>query len=792
MSAWKKIITIFLIINLLGVSVFPLTALANGGGGIGSTSTSGSSSCPIGQQLDITGQNCIPVTSQTTPVTSSSSGPCANLTGNTLTQCQNAAAASGTLRQFNPNVNISNGNTYGGLSISGVGGAIASCTNVGGFLVSSAVNLLGSGAISKKVKAAFGFTGGGNAVATSDSKAQQQLQTQTKISQCLNGVAYAVAKNTLAQVTRKTLNWVNTGLSGNPLYVQNIGSYLSSIKNQQVQGFLQTVVKSDPIFGNALRSSITFQITGKSDGLLNVSLNTPQARSYNAFMGDFTNGGWDALLNPAYNPLSAFYKAVDTLSTSEATQQQNTQNQIQRNNGFLDLTHCTQWANNGQVSAVAANGSIVNVSTQKGAGLTYQPVCTQQVTDTPGSIIASQVSTITTTPIRQLEYANQINQVLGNFFDSFVNNLLSKGLRGSNGNSQPVNFGLSSEGDNSVANSSGTADTSGLGYQSANGQGTVSGDFDISRPQQLRAILQTQYNFLNRTEDAQIALERVIPTIGALDYCIPGPNPDWQTGFDGNWQTFAGSIQQADPRNASTLEKIVDSLPVVGSLVGEITSLFTGSGTPPPVWTADSILSDKVTGQSLQLQREFFAPNGHADNIKTPDLLNALNLAYGDLTNRLSYYQTSNNTFVGSNVGNAFEQAAITHPNDSLDVDGFLQDAYTQTDSIVGYNQAATQIDQQYDQNISDTQNDIEQLKDISQKENAIVATAKARYIAQRAAAGDPVNMQCIDQAYQIDNSPITPVARQEPNSNPLSLEEDQIEAHSIDSSNRFYNNTIK
>ena len=41
-----------------------------------------------------------------------------------------------------------------------------------------------------------------------------------------------------------------------------------------------------------------------------------------------------------------------------------------------------------------------------------------------------------------------------------------------------------------------------------------------------------------------------------------------------------------------------------------------------------------------------------------------------------------------------------------------------------------------------------------------IVSTAKARYIASQAAAGTPVTTACIDQAYQIDTTPIVGVSR--------------------------------
>ncbi len=786
MSYWKKAISIVLIFNIVFFSL-PVTIWAQQTITTPTPTYTLPKICGVGQTMNSAG-NCVAVTIPSQTIGSPNSGPCKGLTGNNLNQCEDAQAAKSTLQTFNPSVNLSSGNTYGGISISGIGGAIASCTNIGSFLANTASNLLAKTSVKIVGKSLSSYLGlGGGAVQTSDSKATAQLTAMNKTSQCLNGIAYAVAKNTLAQITNKTLNWVNTGFNGNPLYVQNVGSYLNSIKNQQIASYLNTVQGTDPIFGNALRSAMTYQITGRSDGLLNTPLNTPQSQAYNSFISDFTNGGWDALLNPAYNPVGAFFNASDKLGNNITQSQQNASNEIQRNSGFLDLKKCTQ------TTTPAATS---NTTTAISAGLNNNNTINglqNCSTVTPGSVIASQVNTITTSPNRQLEQANQINEVLGSFFDSLVNNLLSKGLRGSSSGSTPI-AGLGSSGDNSVSGNLSSSDASALGYASDSTGGINTGDFDISRPQQLYAIIQTQYNFLNASKDAQIAEQRIIPAIGALDYCIPGPNPDWQTNLDSNWQTFVGSIQQAPPKDVSTAEKLLGDIPFVGSLLSGIVGIFTDSGKAPSLWGATGVFSDKITGQSIQLQRTFYTPKSHDDGVAVPDIQGALGLAYQAVVGQYSAFFAgiSGTTYQGSLIGSGFQQAAAGDADTSY-VDGFLQDAYVNTDSLTGYNQAVASIDQTYDQNISDTQNDVEQLENIREQVDSIVANAKARYIKQRAAAGDPVNMACINQAYQINAGKIVGQAQQEPDdSNALHNEEDLMVQHSADAAQNFYNNDIQ
>jgi len=223
-------------------------------------------------------------------------------------------------------------------------------------------------------------------------------------------------------------------------------------------------------------------------------------------------------------------------------------------------------------------------------------------------------------------------------------------------------------------------------------------------------------------------------------------------------------------------------LPIVGGFLGEIASLFTGSGKPPTLWTGTGPLQDKITGNQLSVQRLFYTPSGHGDGIQTSDLLTSLSNAYDLVVNYYAGYgyPSSDGSFDTTPVGAAFTAA---YPNDPT-LPGFLQQAYTLTDSLTSYNQAVSSIDTQYQQNITTTENDIQQLNNILQQVNAIVASAEATYISQNPG----VNVQCLNDAYQIN--PIPPAATvpsQEPGTSPIQLEESAMVEHSLASSTYFY-----
>ena len=214
---------------------------------------------------------------------------------------------------YNPVSSSDTKKTFSGTSFSSVGGAITGCSNAGGIITGGMTKLF-----NKATKDRFIDP---TAVATTDSAATAELKRANRTKECLDGVAYAISKNLLQQVSSKTLNWINKGLGGNPLYVQDIGSNLRTIRDEQLGRYLGSVQSSNPIFGNAIRSAVTKQITGISDGYIGVAMNTPEAQKYNSFQQDFTSGGWGSLLNMNNNPIGALFNSTNTVSKNIAVEQ---------------------------------------------------------------------------------------------------------------------------------------------------------------------------------------------------------------------------------------------------------------------------------------------------------------------------------------------------------------------------------------------------------------------------------------------------------------------------------------
>lgn len=658
---------------------------------------------------------------------------------------------------YNPVSSSDTKKTFSGTSFSSVGGAIAGCANAGGTIVNGAAKLF------NKLKKSSTDT-----VPVNDPNANRREN-------CLNGIAYSIAKNLLQQVSNKTLNWINKGLGGNPLYVQDIGSNLRTIRDEQLGRYLGSVQSSNPIFGNAIRSAVTKQVTGISDGYIGVAMNTPEAQKYNSFQQDFTSGGWGSLLNMNNNPIGALFNSTNTVSKNIATEQQARVNEVQRNDGFLDMRTCVEYApvldSKTENEIRARFGYAANTTPTT-------PQCLKYKTVTPGALISQQASSVLNSPQKQLEMADSINEVLGSFFDQLLNNLYQKGLAGLQTRGS-VSNSFGSAGNNIVLGSNGlplsTGTGNAFGYQSVSTGYDVQ-DFDISRPQQLRAIMQAQYNFQNKATDSKIAMDSIVPTLGALDYCIPGPNPTWRDGLADNYQTFLGSFE-TPTADRTFLGKFLGA--ATSGTIQAILGLFGGGGTTkelPYALVGQPSLTDKVAGDSKVISpwSYLYYTKDYDRGVKNTNG-DEVRVFVDDGYNRvIKKYETN---FTEKNIIDLFKSTAP----DPTYAEGAIKNALKETTKLASYYQTLSSTDADYEQALSDNEDALLELESIRKEELAIIKVAKARYIKERADAGNPVDMACINAAYVVDESDIIGLPRQESDTpNPM------IQA-SQDASDYFY-----
>jgi hypothetical protein len=135
------------------------------------------------------------------------------------------------------------------------------------------------------------------AVRTADEKTKIEAKKANTLEECLNGIAFTLAKNQLTKMTRDAVNWVNSGFEGDPMYVRSITSMTNSIeRNILEKGIYQM---TDP--NNAFPYGTDFSMSAINSYRSGSSLRT----------------GFGGFFNNLTSDLGSFMTDPDTYSAGE-------------------------------------------------------------------------------------------------------------------------------------------------------------------------------------------------------------------------------------------------------------------------------------------------------------------------------------------------------------------------------------------------------------------------------------------------------------------------------------------
>lgn len=674
-------------------------------------------------------------------------------------------------------------------------------------------------------------------------KINEKLQAQLKLAnenkvweQCLNGIAYKVAKQQLASMTNSIVKWVNTGFGGDPLFIRDRDSFFKKIGTDSLQTFLTPL--TDPTLSSLYpygkdvarilikSSNSTFESRAQST----LSDSLPSGVTSKDYLKDFSKGGWKAWIsqtqNPANNPLGFAMIAKQEASDRAAKAQQAKQDELNQGKGFLSVTKCVEYkkketitgastivrdtlpkapvgvigylSDNVELSSTGFDmvlhydapsigklktilttdaGTLVvparDVATFSNTALlsdvihvsydnltantkyvliytfesstsaleqdngdaaqfsislspTQTPVvsnldsdCLRKEVVTPGSIVAEQVSTVTTSPIRQLEIANTVNQSLDSVFAAMVNQLTTNGFsslsnysykRTSTGTVTGIQY--YDAGKNLITVNS--------GYGGWYNQG---GDFDITKDlgdiytkdrngnlvAVKNGIISTQKEYIQAAKATKKSLIPILTTLGDLDYCIPGPNPDWKNVTNQrvsdiqdylSGQVFGGDNLNIKPRwaNASKSTASVSAVAAFFVPVGTIIAAVVAVGAA----IFDAIQSGKNEKMKAKLAaNKTYSEEMFYKNIQTQS--DGINGNYDAYTK-----------YINGRYGNLNNQLAMS------------ADGMELTKNITTYAANIEQSNTEYDSQINTVNTNIIKLNAIKSKVDAIVKAARA------------------------------------------------------------------
>lgn len=401
---------------------------------------------------------------------------------------------------------------------------------------------------------------GATAVPISTGAGNAAYAAETGKELCLDAVATSIAKATLKKFTDSTINWINTGFEGNPLYVRDPASFFNSIADEQIGSITLSIETSGAPFARSLAQSLILSQLYDFNAAMKYNVDAYLGRSVvEQFSADFSVGGWEAWLlqtqYPQNNQIGASINVANQktkqLAGTDKSVAQIAQDEINQGAGFLGLKECvdpTDWVRGtgfeppvygdpfegmtpdefaeltpqerAQIENDASNAYLEQVAEDR-AEYEKKSTCKRWETRTPGRTISEQLNISLGSSIRQAELADELNESIAAIIDAVFAKFLTDGLNSIGDNTTEYSqSGFAGYGTNTS--------TGGL-YNTQTGSIQASANL-YSVWSDLDKIITWQNDYMTALTQHKSLLEtQLIPRIYELDFCVPGPRPDWET-----------------------------------------------------------------------------------------------------------------------------------------------------------------------------------------------------------------------------------------------------------------------
>lgn len=259
--------------------------------------------------------------------------------------------------------------------------------------------------------------------------------TQATIMQVLNGLAWAVAKAAIRSMTQSVVNWINSGFEGSPAFATDLRQTMLRLGDGVAAGFVGELIDNfeinspflDQIGPTIAYGYLLYTSRDQIQERLRYTLNE-YARNEEAYRrGAFNEGGfsaWFATVRYCGNdPYCAQLAAEDELARRLDAQLRQRLEELDWGRGFLSWRNCPDESDTGDtVTSLSETEDAVEC-----------PILT------PGSVIENALLGTTDSPLRQLELADSINEIVGALASQLVSQVL--GGTGLLGTSRPSSGG---------------------------------------------------------------------------------------------------------------------------------------------------------------------------------------------------------------------------------------------------------------------------------------------------------------------------------------------------------------
>jgi len=198
----------------------------------------------------------------------------------------------------------------------------------------------------------------------------------------LDGVANALMKQAVRQMTTSIVRWINSGFEGSPAFVTDLGGFLRDVADQVAGEFIYGSELSflcSPFELN-IRAALEIQYNQTFEEQAACTI-TDILNNVDGAVGSVSDAmnNWDDWFQVTTvqqnNQYGAYILAQEKLNADIAEKQRNASDEIQQGNGFLSLKTCVE-VNGKQQCKVVTPGKVISEQLTKALGASQDTLIT--------------------------------------------------------------------------------------------------------------------------------------------------------------------------------------------------------------------------------------------------------------------------------------------------------------------------------------------------------------------------------------------------------------------------------
>jgi len=429
------------------------------------------------------------------------------------------------------------------------------------------------------------------------------------LKEVLKQIGMSMARKALQQITKSTINWINTGSFGNPLFLENPKSFFTDIVKFEVKNIVDTYgydLKRFPFGKNfALNTIYTYKSQLEENAEYSLSKVIKDPILVKKYRDDFSVGGWNGFLMhtqyPQNNPIGFNMVATEQLARRlEGTAEnaaQGIKKKLDQGMGFLSPQTCPSnpsfkpdLGNQFQRPSFKFTGS-ADLMAMEPSMSDYPELTLEQieagevnpefqrdhdawqaeynrtkgvaqgkwndengcpggfVDTTPGSAIANAAMEALGAPQKNA-YVAMATGSLSAIFDALLSKLLGEGL---NALATTVNPGPAEDNWDYMGNTLGTVTAyNRTSWDSWTDEVIILSEFKKDVAEGIKNTTKELEYIYNEspTNPGIIQMMSVIwPKIRNLDMCIPGPNLNWEERMDKEMERTSHKLMEKSADN---------------------------------------------------------------------------------------------------------------------------------------------------------------------------------------------------------------------------------------------------